>query len=615
LIRNRLQDSTLKAISDDAYFYPDDGSQVFIGFVGGSASLSQQLPYPSGSNNYSRWVDRFYYYALYYNDMSINDALDHASFELYGMWFANPYVPLRSFTAYWWNPSHQGETGQGSMAVYGNGRLRLKSFGDDFNDGNYNGWTPTLGSWSAITTTLRSQGQSLIRTNQQFTSDRYVRVQAKTLVAGSGNGDVAWVMPKYVDFNNMVSASLRKDGTVQLAIVKNGQSLTWSGSTPFNPLNTNTLEVNIVGTKAWVWLNGNLKLTVTHDWLDDFGGYAALYSHSGSNAEFDDITVLDQTYQTTYHKLIISSGTGGSTSPSTGTYRYSEGTPVTVTAYPQSGYVFDQWLLDGQPAGTNPTKIVTMNQFHTLQATFLYQPGVQVSTSATADVAITPSASYDVGTSPTISWVAADDYGAYYCYLTEVIVDGVPYSPNEYGDVHSGSITFNNIQSSHSVVVHSAPYYYPVTFNVYAHNDNFGDMLVNSWTEYRVAWEERDGPVYSHGSDLHGGGPVTQYVDYSIDDPWGWGTDYFNYAYIPNWGGGSEQWCYSIPFDVWTFTWGNTVDIWYYYGYYRGDMPSNTTTPDTGTQIPIPPFPEGFTPPASTPYIYDSKTNTYVPVR
>ena len=356
-------------MSDDAYFYPDDGAQLFIGFVGGSASLSQRIPYNSGPYYYS-WVDRFFDYALNY-DMSVNDALDHASFEKWGMYFANPYVPLRDFTAYWWNPNHQNETGPGSMAVYGNGRIQLRSFGDDFNDGNYNGWTVTQGSWSASTGTLRSQQQySLIRTNQQFTTDRHVRVQVKTLTSGLDNWDVAWVMAKYVDTNNMVYGLLHKNGLVELAIVKNGQKLMWSGSSPFNPLNTNTIEVNIVGTKAWVWVNGNLKLTVTHDWLDDFGGYAALYSHTGSTAEFDDITVLDQTYQTTYHKLIISCGTGGSTSPAPGTYRYAEGTPVTVTANPQSGYVFDQWLLDGQPAGSNPTKIVTMNQFHTLQANF-----------------------------------------------------------------------------------------------------------------------------------------------------------------------------------------------------------------------------------------------------
>jgi len=186
-----------------------------------------------------------------------------------------------------------------------------------------------------------------------------------------------------------------------------------------------------------------------------------------------------------------------------------------------------------------------------------------VTTSATADVAITGSQTVNGGTSPVVSWQCADDYGSYYCYITEVIVDGASHNPTEYGSANAGSITFSNIQSAHSVVVHSTPYYYPVTFNVYAHNDYCGDMLVNSWTEYRVAWEERDGPNYCHGSDLHGGGPVSQYVDYSINDPWGWGTDYFSYAYIPNWGGGSEQWCYSIPFDVWTFVWGNTVNIYY----------------------------------------------------
>ena len=355
-------------MSDDAYFYPDDGVQVYIGFPWGSPSLSQPIPYDTGPHNYAEWVDSFFDYALHYDDMSVNHALDHASFELWGMYFANPYVPLRGFTAHW---DYFTDFPDCTMAIYGNGRLRLKSFGDDFNDGNYNGWTVTQGSWSASTGTLRSQQQySLIRTNQQFTTDRHVRVQAKTLTSGPDNWDVAWVMAKYVDTNNMVYGLLHKNGLVELSIVKNGQKLMWSGSSPFNPLNTNTIEVNIVGTKAWVWVNGNLKLTATHDWLDDFGGYAALYSHTGSTAEFDDITVLEQTYQTTNHKLIISSTAGGSTNPSPDTYRYTEGTPVTITANPQSGCVLDHWQLDGQPAGSNPTIIATMNQFHTLQANF-----------------------------------------------------------------------------------------------------------------------------------------------------------------------------------------------------------------------------------------------------
>ncbi len=240
-------------------------------------------------------------------------------------------------------------------------------------------------------------------------------------------------------------------------------------------------------------------------------------------------------------------------------------------------------------------------------------PPPYVSTNATADVAVTASQDYTRGTSPAISWVCADDYGAYYCYITEVIVDGASHSPYDYGSANAGSIAFNNIQSDHSVVVHSAPYYYPVTFNQYAHNDNFGDMLVNSWTEYHVAWEERDGPVYSHGSDLHGGGGVDYYVDSAIDDPWGYGTDYFNYAMAHNWGGGSESYYYGIPLNVYTYVWGNTVDIWYnWQGWYgMNGKPSNTLNTDKSTQPTVPTYPANFTPPASTPYIYNSAANTY----
>jgi hypothetical protein len=189
--------------------------------------------------------------------------------------------------------------------------------------------------------------------------------------------------------------------------------------------------------------------------------------------------------------------------------------------------------------------------------------GPYIDTSATADVAISPS--QESNGNNEISWACADDYGAYYCHVTDVYIDGNWYSPWSLGDDHTGSITFTDY-GSHTVDVVSAPDYYPVTFNQYAHNDYCGDMLVNSWTEYHVAWEEVGGPHYSHGSDLHGGGGEDYYVDSAINDPWGWGTDYFSYAMSHNWGGGSETYCYGIPLNVWTFTWGNTVDIYYNYG-------------------------------------------------
>lgn len=80
-------------------------------------------------------------------------------------------------------------------------------------------------------------------------------------------------------------------------------------------------------------------------------------------AEFELLPPLEFT-------LTISSTTGGSTSPLSGTYIQIEGSSVSVSAIADSGYKFDHWTLDGGNAGsTNPISI-TMNANHTLQAVF-----------------------------------------------------------------------------------------------------------------------------------------------------------------------------------------------------------------------------------------------------
>jgi hypothetical protein len=112
-------------ISDDGYGDPDMGSQVYIGFPYGSASLSQKIPYPNGASYYAYWVYYFFYWALY-DDVSVNQALDSASAQVYGQSFGN--CPLRTgFTAYWWkaNPETMPDC---TMAVYGNGNIHLKNY-------------------------------------------------------------------------------------------------------------------------------------------------------------------------------------------------------------------------------------------------------------------------------------------------------------------------------------------------------------------------------------------------------------------------------------------------------------------------------------------------------
>ena len=75
----------------------------------------------------------------------------------------------------------------------------------------------------------------------------------------------------------------------------------------------------------------------------------------------------------TQYSLTISAGSGGTTSPSPGTYWYDAGTPVSVTANAYTNYVFDHWILDGGYYTQNPIT-VTMNSNHNLQAYFTYVP-------------------------------------------------------------------------------------------------------------------------------------------------------------------------------------------------------------------------------------------------
>ena len=113
-------------ISDDGYGDPDMGSQVYIGFPNGSASLSQNIPYENGTDPYAYWVYYFLYWAVY-DDISVTEALNRASSVVYGYSFGD--CPLRTrFTAYWWDPDNPMEDEDCTMAVYGNGNIHLKNY-------------------------------------------------------------------------------------------------------------------------------------------------------------------------------------------------------------------------------------------------------------------------------------------------------------------------------------------------------------------------------------------------------------------------------------------------------------------------------------------------------
>jgi len=70
------------------------------------------------------------------------------------------------------------------------------------------------------------------------------------------------------------------------------------------------------------------------------------------------------------YTLAITATAGGITNPALGTYTYSGGITVDVTATPSAGYRFDHWVLDGSGAGTVNHISVLMDKNRSLQAVF-----------------------------------------------------------------------------------------------------------------------------------------------------------------------------------------------------------------------------------------------------
>jgi len=71
----------------------------------------------------------------------------------------------------------------------------------------------------------------------------------------------------------------------------------------------------------------------------------------------------------TYHTLIVTATTGGTTNPAPGRYDVEEGTSAVVTAIPDASYRFVQWELDGTIKTENPITII-MSVDYSLRAIF-----------------------------------------------------------------------------------------------------------------------------------------------------------------------------------------------------------------------------------------------------
>lgn len=95
----------------------------------------------------------------------------------------------------------------------------------------------------------------------------------------------------------------------------------------------------------------------------------------------------------------VSPSGGGTITPASGTYN--DGTNLTITAEPASGYRFDQW--SGDAIGTSSTVTLTMDSDKSVTANFIAQYNLTTSASPSGGGTITPGGVYDKGSLVTIT--------------------------------------------------------------------------------------------------------------------------------------------------------------------------------------------------------------------
>jgi hypothetical protein len=169
--------------------------------------------------------------------------------------------------------------------------------------------------------------------------------------------------------------------------------------------------------------------------------YAWSYTSGLSTSQNDSITistagsVTGNYAQKVTYGLTITSTSGGTTNPASGTYVYTSGSTVQVTAIPNANFQLDHWELDNTNVGNAIPYSVFMGQDHTLNAVFGPRPqGLSVSINPT-------SGSIYLGQSLTFnSQVSggAQPY-SYQWYLDDAPVNGATSNSWTYTPQHAGT--------------------------------------------------------------------------------------------------------------------------------------------------------------------------------
>ena len=170
---------------------------------------------------------------------------------------------------------------------------------DDFDDGDYAGWTVISGTWNVQSGTLVGQnGIIRISDNEWWGREGYeIHVRMRTTAPGSEIWNVGRILFRYIDDENYYAVILKEGGNVELAKMQNG---TWypllaNNDTGLDPQEWHDFRIVTFRNETEVYIDGVKRL---YFWDENpvnvngtiYGGLA-LQAEGGSTVNFDNVSV------------------------------------------------------------------------------------------------------------------------------------------------------------------------------------------------------------------------------------------------------------------------------------------------------------------------------------
>ena len=322
-------------------------------------------------------------------------------------------------------------------AVFAAQNVTQRVFEDGFETGNFNAWngtTTTTGGSANVVSNLRYSGiysgqfnvtagsgtrRAYCYKNINGLSEIYASARVYIADGLPINSDQALWLIQFVDSNGSVLASfgVRADASgTRLAL----QYANWPytiGSTTLNEGEWYLLEAYFThatsGETLILRVNGvevaslAQDTTVANNITSVRCGIVYYSSSSAVSVNIDDVTIDRNTVSPVVnYGLAIDVQGSGTTNPTVGTYQYSEGTIVNVSATPTIGWQFSGWLRNGTDYGSANPCAITMDANYSLTAMFTEIPPVQyqlhVQTSGSGTTNATGNNMHNAGTSVAI---------------------------------------------------------------------------------------------------------------------------------------------------------------------------------------------------------------------